>query len=636
MRYGVPVVAALLLLATLALTRLGFAGPLLPWLEATLHDARINLAPADQRREQRSVIVAIDEASLRAEGAWPWPRTRVARLIEQLLERYEAAAVGVDILFPEPAPGVGGDERLAAVVADRRVVLSQAFSLRPEQGPVRSGRLTRAPRVTGAPRARLPRAGGFVGNTAPLVAAGRAGHITPVIGADGRVRRIPPLACVDDACFDMLALALMRVLLETDRIALSAATSPWAPPYRAALGGARTGVTVPLDARMHTPLPYADSARALTSVSAADVLAGRVPPDLLRNRPVIVGATATGLADTIATPRAAQVPGVTVHARLLHALMDDTLPATPAAAPVLLLLVDAAIAAIAVFAFLRAGLVAAPLCVLAAGLAYAAANAALWHAGAIDLPPTEPLLAAAVLVLGLTPLRMGGAERRWRQLYRQFAAYVPPHVIRQLVRSGADPRRLQAQRCELTVLFADLQHFTELGEHREPEQLAALMHRLLTEFTRIIHRHGGTVDKYMGDAIMAFWGAPLPDPDHRRHARSAARDLLATANRLEGELHAEGESIDVQLCIGVHTGVAAVGNFGSAQRRAYTALGDTVNVAARLQALAGRRRQPLVLSAAARAGAAAGEFECLGTFELRGRHEPIRAFVPAGRAAEHD
>lgn len=627
LRYAVPGVAALLFLLVLGVTRGGLGGAVLDWLEATLHDARINLVAADQRPDRRSAIVAIDEPSLRAEGAWPWPRERIARLLKQLLGHYRVAAAGIDVLFPEPGRDAGGDDRLAAVVADRRVVLSQALSLRREEDPVRTGRLSPPPAVVGAARARLPRASGYVGNIPSLARASRAGHITPDIGADGVVRRVPPLACVDEACFDMLALSLMRVLLATDRIELSAGESPWAPSYRAALGGPETGISVPLDAAMRTELPFRDSAGTLLSVSATDVLAGRVPAGLLRDRPVIIGATATGLADTIATPRAAQVPGVTLHARLLHALMDRSLPTTPSAAPVLLLLVDLVIVAVAVAVYLRAGLLIAPLAVAAAGLAYAAANAGLWHGGGIDLALAEPLLTAAVLLLGLTPLRMLGAERRWRRLYRQFAAYVPPHVIRELVRTGANPARLDAERRELTVLFADLQHFTELGERREPEQLAALMHRLLTEFTRVIHGHGGTVDKYMGDSIMAFWGAPLHDPAHRQRAFDAARDLLAAARRLEAALHAEGESVRVQLCIGIHAGPAAVGNFGSAQRRAYTALGDTVNVAARLQALAATRREPLVLSESARSGLDAPELEGLGPFELRGRREAIRVFV---------
>ena len=612
---GVGLTAALL-------AALGLWHALAPWaplqrLDWLLDDWRV-AALAEQTSAQHPdiVIVDLDDRSLQVLGRWPWPRERVAALSTELLQRQRVAALGFDLVFAEPDTGafdavqtaiardadlapllprlrsaLNQDERLAQALQGQPVVLG--WYLSSDRGGSRSGPLP-AP-VASVPAGQAtptwPRWSGWASNV-PLLqrAAPRAGYFNAQVDADGVVRSVPGLARVDDALFEPLALALWR----------QATASP--PPtlnWRAVQGGATVQslqweataagrLRVALQADGSLRVPYTGrggpSQGRFRYVSALDVLAHRLAPGELQGRLVLVGSSAPGLGDLRSTPIHPAMPGVEVHAHLLAGLLGGTLPQRPDWAPafevVQLLLVLAAVSALA----LRRH---APLAIGGAAALMGALVALnvwwLWHHHWV-----LPLASALLLGAGQFVLVVSGNQwREWRRrraVEALFSAYLPPTRVRQLVHTPAAQRDITAENRELSVLFCDLQGFSGLAETLSPEALRELLNRFFSESTAIIQAHDGTLDKFIGDAVMAFWGAPLPQPDHAVRAVRAALALADDIGPMNQWLTAHGLP-SIRYGIGLATGLVCVGDLGSARRRSYTAVGDAVNLAARLEAL---------------------------------------------------
>lgn len=574
-------------LAALALAAGLGAGGLAQWpawqlLEARAFDHLSMVAPPP-RPDDTPLVVAIDEPSFAELGRqWPWPRDLHARLVTAL-RAAGARAVALDLVFAEPSQP-GPDAALAAALGPDTVLAADES-------------------VTDSPQAlQLLR-------TEPLPALLEAGAVaglsTIPLDRDGTARRLPDRA-------DTLA----RVLL-----ARHGAAPPSTPP------GAL--------------MQFYGPARSTPTVSYYQALdpATFLPPGLFAGRDVIVGfslqAAPTadeGGADAFTTPATvrsgALVAGAEIHATVAANLAaGDWVRPAPALARIAAICTGAALAG----ALLWRGGRARP--VPSLGLGLALLPLACWLAlrfGRLWLPPLAPMAAFAVTAAGQT-LRDFAAERRLRAgLTRAFSHYLAPALVDRL---AADPGalRLGGEAREITVLFCDIRGFTTLAERLqpEPERLTAILHRLMEPLSQAVLDEQGTIDKYIGDCLMAFWNAPLDVPDHAARAIAAGRRMIAAVAALNREFAAEGMA-PLAIGIGINTGTCIVGNMGSGARFDYSAIGDAVNLAARLEALTKDLGVPLIAGeATAAALGPGGGLRPLGEASVRGRSTPTRIFTLA-------
>ncbi|WP_144007123.1 adenylate/guanylate cyclase domain-containing protein, partial [Pelomonas sp. KK5] len=389
------------------------------------------------------------------------------------------------------------------------------------------------------------------------------------------------------------------------------------------------------DAQSAVVVPYRSRSGAYRHYSAVDVLHGRLPQDALRGRIVLLGASAPGLLDRHTTPVGDGFPGLALHASVLSGLMDGTLASVPAYTPALGVLQLLLVALVLLPALPRLSLAGGVALGLALSAALLAADLAAWMQAREAWPLAAPLLLVPAL-LGLHLLRTYLVERHnVLRLGELFGHYLPPERVRQMSRH---PERytMASRDAELSVLFADVHGFTGIAERLPPEALAALMHEFFSAMTDVVQARGGTLDKYMGDALMAFWGAPIEAGDHAAQAVDAALAMQAALQQLNHRFAARGWP-QLAISIGINSGSMVVGDLGSRQRRAYTVLGDAVNLAARLQQLASERGLDLLVSEATRLQLPA-ELACvdLGTQQLRGRAAAVRVYrVPSVAVNTH-
>ena len=603
-------------------------------LDLAIDDARLR-AGMPNTRDPRIVIVDIDEASLARIGRWPWPRARIAALADELFVRQRAALVGFDMVFAEP----DDDARLVAALTGRAAVLG--YYLAAGDGAARVGVLPApafdAAALQGCPVA-FSRWGGFAANVAPLAAAApAAGFFNALPDADGNVRSLPLIAELDGRHYESLALAMLR------RYAGAPAVRPVLPPggdglMAIALQQGAQQLFVPVDARGAVRVPYRGAGGprggSFDYLPAADLLDGRVPAAALAGKLVLVGSSAPGVFDLRSTPISEVYPGVEVHASLLSGLLDGrgvVVPDWARGFELLQLLVVAALLALALPRLSAAAGIAATLGLAAALLVL---NLWLYQARGLVLPIASVLLLTA-LVYAITAGWGYVVEGRTRRsLTRLFGTYVPPELVVQMAR---DPQRytMQAENRELTVMFCDMRNFTRVSEALPPQELRALVNRFFSTMTQAIRTHRGTLDKYIGDASMAFWGAPVEDGEHAQHAVQAA---LAMAERLRGlndELRGRGLP-EIGLGIGVNTGLVCVGDMGSDIRRSYTVMGDAVNLASRVEALTRFYGvDVLVGESTCDAVGSALRFVEVDRVRVKGKERAVTLFTPLSTAHAH-
>lgn len=559
------------------------------------------------RREQAfpAIVVDIDDHALQVHGQWPWPRDLVARLLERILAG-APRVVAFDMLFAEPdrlswaaiadrlaghAPEVGAQLRrlpetdltLAEAMRGRPVVLAQVpllEALPRAAGPAPAG--VALAELGGSARPYLPAFPGALVNLPELeaAAAGR-GSIGLPAELDNVVRRVPLLVRVGARVVPALAVEMLRVaagestiLVQVDAAGIAAVTVG-----RRRIATDRNGIKAvhfaPSDPRRR--------------IAAAELLEDPASAARLHDRFVIVGSSAAGLLDIKATPTAAAMPGSEVHAQLLEAILAGADVTRPAAALGLELALALATCLLVLVLVPRLGAVAT--------MAFGGLVATLLVGAALYLFVERRLLIdtsfpalAGLVVYGFLVFANYAREEAGRKAVRDaFGRYLSSAMVDRLV---ADPSalRLGGELREATVMFVDVRDFTAITERLSPERLTELVNRVLTAIGDAIQARGGTIDKFIGDAVMAFWNAPLQDPDHRRSACAAALDILAAVARLDAELQAEGADgrepwPRVRVGVGLNTGRCHIGNMGSQQRFSYSALGRPVNVAARLEAL---------------------------------------------------
>ncbi|SDA42794.1 adenylate cyclase [Janthinobacterium sp. 344] len=636
-------------------------------LDAMLGDWRMRFyAP---QLDSRIVIVDIDEKSLARVGRFPWSRDIQARLVRQLTGHYGVATLGFDIAFPEadtssgyavlqglaqgelagvaglPAqleklrPAMDYDGLFADAMRGQPVVLGYSVSERQAKGVLPQPAFTVADLNGRTVTAYVAR--GYEANIAPLQAAARgAGIFTALTDADGVVRSSTLLQRIGDGYYPSLSLATAAVYLQARAIAprftatadtLSARQLDNAGLEHIVLFTPRGATAIPVGEALTTTVQYRGTGGpdggAFRYVSASDVLAGTVPHALLQGAIVLVGTTAPGLNDIRATPVNAEYPGVEVHANLIKSILDGRFKARP----------DYALALELVQILLFGVLLAGALAVLPPAGVMLVTLGALTLTIAINLylyAVRDLVLGGAVVLLLIVALFIVNLAwgyffevRKGRALVARFGEYVAPELVAEM---ADNPQRytMDGENRELTVLFADVRGFTAISEQLAPAALREYINEYLTAMSHDIRdSHGGTLDKYIGDAVMAFWGAPVAFPDHASRAVASALLMQQSAARLNGQFAARGWP-PLRIGIGINTGPMHVGDMGSRIRRAYTVMGDSVNLAARLEGASKRYGVGIVVGPATRAAAPEFLYRELDLVRVLGKQEAVAIFEP--------
>ncbi len=621
-------------------------------LDRLLQDLHLQ-ARVDAEVDPRVVIVDIDEHSLSRLGQWPWPRGLLADLTDRLFDHYRIRALGLDMVFAEPEDqallqhlkrlvaeerladlppeleaALEGDQRFADALRDRPVVGGFLFQ---QHSPNALNRLpTPLPLDASDPSLNLVTPAGYTANTSPLHEAlpVQGFFDNPALETDGVYRNVTLLQQTETGIYGSLALRLLQLGLGD--LPLSLATAERGDDRvvtRLQIGS----LIVPLGEAGQARVPYSGPRGQVPYVSAVDVLEGRSDPGILRDRLVLLGTSAPGLMDIRTTPVDALMPGVEVHAQLITGILDQRVPHTPdwaLGAEIMLLVV---LGVLVIWVQGRLQPLASVLAVAGLVAGVFVFHGWLWGQGLIL--PVAPLLALLTgLYLYHTTWSLLVENRSRRQLTRTFGRYVPPALVAELARQPERATTRGEQR-EMTVLFSDVCGFTPIAEQLDPETLTRLMNRLLTPITADIHHHRGTIDKYMGDAVMAFWGAPLPEPDHADQAVATALAMCRSVDALSAELARENLPA-LRLGIGISTGVMSVGNMGSDFRMAYTVMGDPVNLGARLEALTRQYDVDILVSEATAEAATAFSFREVAVTRVKGKEEPVRVLTPIDPATE--
>jgi adenylate cyclase len=470
---------------------------------------------------------------------------------------------------------------------------------------------------------------GYGGNLSALQsAARRAGYFNPVIDFDGSVRRVPLISAFRDGVYGALSLEVFRALLGDASVTpvFDDPSDPTSPLAGLALTTPRGTRVIPVDENGAALVPYRGTTGSFPYYSIADVLGQRIPAGALAGKIALVGTTAPGLMDQRTTPVGEVYPGVEVNANLIAGMLDGTIRFEPpfAAALQASMLVLAGLAMIFLWPWRSPARA-----TLSSAMLFAAIVAADLFAFA-RLGWSIPVASLLLAVLALHVLNMSYGYFVEARAKRYFAAlfgqYVPPELVEEMSRHPED-YSMAGRRAELTVLFCDVLGFTAIAETLEPEALARLMNEYLGTMTEVIRAHRGTLDKYIGDAIMGFWGAPVDDPDHARHALAAALGMRAALVELNRTLTARGWPT-LWIGIGINTGPMTVGDMGSSVRKAYTVMGDAVNVAARLEGLTRRFDIDIIVGEATRERVPDVVFREIDRVRVKGRVAPIAVFEP--------
>jgi adenylate cyclase len=655
---------AILVVAVLAgATALRIADPfLLQALRFIAFDSYQRLAPQAYNPDYPVRIVDIDEESLARIGQWPWPRTVIADLVGKLAGQ-GASAIGFDILFSEPdqtspevvierlGPGFADaikdqyvfsdshDAIFAKAIAAAPVVLAAALTNRVADGPGLPQKAGFA--IAGDdPAPFVASFSGATGNLAALdQAAAGIGSINWVPDRDQVIRRVPLVYREGGEFVPALAAEALRVAQGASTYILKASNASGETAFgeTTGLNHIKVGdIEVPTDADGGIWLQFRHSNPA-AFIPAWKVLAGENDAGEVAGRIVLVGTSAPGLLDLRATPLDPAVPGVEVHAMAIEHILSGlalTRPDYALAAEIVLFLALGLLVSL-VLPRISAASSAAVGIVVVAGLF--AGGWFLYRDAGLLFDPTFPALSLAVLVGAATLTIYRKVEEQRREVRRAFGYYVAPAVVDEII---ADPGRLElgGEVRELTLLFCDVRNFTAISERMSAHELTQFINSLLTPLSKIILSERGTIDKYMGDAIMAFWNAPLDDPDHAGHAARAALQMAAAMDGLNRRWKAEAAAAGrpfhkVAIGIGINTGECCVGNLGSEQRFDYSAIGDNVNIASRYEGLCKLYGVPTVVGEATVREAKDVDAIELDLIRVKGRGEPTRVFTLAGAIA---
>lgn len=634
-------------------------------LEEQAYDIRLR-ATMPETIDPRVVIIDVDERTLAAEGRWPLSRDRWVLLLKQLFDTYKLKVVGFDVLFTEPdnssgldtlemlgktafksnaeyqaklsdlRPSLDYDSQFAEAIKKYPVVLAFAgmnersgegleklqlgslpvpvFRLAPDKKPIASMEIE-----------------GYSGNLKMLQdAASATGHILPQIDFDGVLRRIPMLVKFKDGYYESLSLATFRTFIDNEplKVVFRDEEGDGIPKFKFAQV---RDIVIPIDSSGAAYIPYRGRNPMFRYISATDVMRGKLTPGELEGKIAFVGSSAQGLLDLRNTPVNEAYPGVETHATMVSAYLDGSLKRRPpyevAISSYIILLLGIPLA----LALVKLSPLWATVTAIATALAYTAFNMYWWSSYYV-LPIAMPLLMIGVLYLLNMTYGFFIEARSKRQITGIFGTYVPKELVEEMAKDPGTYTTKGESR-DMTVLFSDVRNFTTISEGLAPTELTALMNAYLTAMTEVIQRDRGTIDKYIGDAIMAFWGAPLKDEKHAEHALFSAMAMQKKGKEIGPDFIKRGWP-RLEFGVGLNCGMMSVGDMGSSFRRAYTVMGDTVNLAARLEGLTKEYGVGILVTENIVQAVTSVVYRELDRVRVKGKLEPISIYEPVGKKGE--
>jgi adenylate cyclase len=627
-------------------------------------------------------IAAIDEPSLKKYGQWPWPRTTLAMLVNKL-HKLGAAEVVIDVLFIEPdrtspeaiidrlpdSPDLqaardalnnlpNNDAVFAQAihqsVADKQpmpVVL--AFNLtdqdpkRTQEKPSPIGGFSFVGQNPDAFISSYP----YIVLPLPLLrqAAAGLGSVNVEPDFDGIIRRVPLVQRLNDELVPTLSAEGLRIADGGPSYLLRSVGSNGEGPLGflgKGIGKIKIGRSFGSQTQVSTTasgdiLLHDTGHQEQRFFPIADLMEPHFDANLVSGRIILIGATVEGLKDIKASPISPVVPGVEFHAMAMEQVLAEALlnerqlirPYWAFGAEILYIFAGGSIMLLAVRR--RGALMGLLLAAIALGLA-TGGSWYLFSSWRLQIDPLYPGVTIFLIFVSGTLTNFLRTEGERRQIRSDFGLYLSPVMVDRLSQNP-DRRSLGGEIRDLTIMFSDIRGFTKISESLDPQALTTLMNRYLTPMTAVIQRHHGTIDKYIGDCIMAFWNAPLDVPEHGREAVLTAFEMRAALAKLNSEIRAEAErngilALELRAGIGLNTGSGCVGNMGSEQRLTYTVLGDTVNTASRLEALSAAYGVDLVIGP--ETAAAVPDFALLELDQVRvkGKALPVRIFTALGDA----
>jgi len=620
---------------------------------------------------QKLAIVAIDDDSVKSVGRWPWPREVFADFLKRLKEA-QPRVISLDIIFAEKADsavadsidqlsrklsqqGLGSEQVLRLLQEEKKAAdLDRRLAEEISQGPptvlgfyfkkvgakVMSPEPPQAlePTVIQVSTYNMVRRLGQQGKQLPIIgaegvevnlpmisaAAAGGGYFNMIPDQDGTVRWYPLAIAYGPYVFAPLSLVTLQHYLDNKPLMIALS--------HFGVKEVRLGrEIIPVDRYGRFFINYLGSAGSFPTYSAKEVLEGKIPAGALKDKIVLVGATAVGIYDMRVTPFSGVYPGIEIQATIIDNILNRQFlkPSPYAPLPELLIILGLGVFLGLVLPRLSAAWAFVVAFYLLGG--YIISNYLIFRYLGINFDLFYPMLAVILLSTGIIAQSFLAEEKARASLKKAFQSYVAPSVVEEIIKHP-DQLRLGGERRELTIFFCDIRDFTALSEALDPEELVNVLHGFLNPMSKIVVKHGGTLDKFMGDAIMALFGAPLPYPDHASRACKTALEMQTTLKSLGQEWESQGRPF-LRMGVGINTGLVSVGNMGSDTLFDYTAIGDNVNLAARLEGLNKFYGTEIIISNAT--GQALDQEFILRELDLvrvRGKKKPVAIYELLGLA----
>lgn len=598
------------------------------------------------------VIIDVDEKSLKVEGHWPWSRDKIANLINHL-QKQGVIVVAFDELFPEPEPNVAAEtlKRLQATGQQDSQLANQVKQLIPgfDNDRIFANSLKQVDTILGIffNNSNIPPVGllptpiltlstpldkkliittmkTYIANIPLLQQASQHGASVSIIpDEDGIIRKYALLIRYGDQVYPSLALEAVRQYLLLDTIKL----------HTNIIGNVNTvdsvqlgDTTIPTDQRGNVLIAYQGPAFTFPYISATDVLHDNVPANKLQNTIAFIGTSAVGLGDLQATPIQSVYPGVEIHADVAASILQKFFLSRPAWAD------GAELATLLFFGILLSlifpylGPFTTAFISFISLVTLITLTSMLWQSDGLVLPLVLSCLLIIVLTLFNSAYGFFTENKRRSELKRAFSEYVPAAHVEQII-SAHNVAGFEGEKREMTALFMDIRSFTSISEKLTITDIKRMLNFFFTEMTGIIFKHDGTIDKYVGDMVMAFWGAPLPDQQHAQHGVAAALEMRATMYKIRPILQ-QMNLPEINVGIGLNSGPMNVGDMGSKYRRSYTVLGDAVNLASRLEGLTKYYKVTIIIGELTFSQLTGYLCRQLDRVKVKGKDVPINIYEP--------